>query len=259
MWETPTTRVWERLYREGKLNAAQRKFWETKPAEELYDLENDRDEVNNLAASPDHSAVLERMRNAHREHEKAVRDIGLLAEADMQARAKTLSPYEVGHDPKLYPFERVFAAAETASSLKPGVTDKLLKAMSDADAGVRYWGVMGLLMRGAAEVSASKERLASMLSDASPSVRIAAAEALGRYGDEATLPKVLEILIELADPVKNGAYVSTQALAAIDAIGSKAASLKTQILALPKSDPTAPERVRTEYITRLIQEITEKI
>jgi arylsulfatase A-like enzyme len=26
MWETPTTRVWERLYREGKLNAVQRKF-----------------------------------------------------------------------------------------------------------------------------------------------------------------------------------------------------------------------------------------
>ena len=32
MWETPTTRVWERLYKEGKLNEAQRKFWEKKPA-----------------------------------------------------------------------------------------------------------------------------------------------------------------------------------------------------------------------------------
>ena len=32
MWETPTTRVWKKLYDEGKLNAAQKHFWETKPA-----------------------------------------------------------------------------------------------------------------------------------------------------------------------------------------------------------------------------------
>ncbi len=39
MFETPTTRVWRELFDAGKLNAAQSRFWQEKPAEELYDLE----------------------------------------------------------------------------------------------------------------------------------------------------------------------------------------------------------------------------
>src|SRR3954471_1690079 len=129
MWQTPTTRVWERLYQEGKLNEAQRKFWEPKPAEELYDLRTDRDEVNNLAASPAHGRVLEELRKAHREHEAAVKDVGLLPEAEIHSRAGSASPYEMGHDAKKFPFDRVFAAADLASSLQPGVTGKLIANM----------------------------------------------------------------------------------------------------------------------------------
>jgi arylsulfatase A-like enzyme len=257
MWETPTTRVWERLYKEGKLNAAQRKFWEPKPAEELYDLEHDRDEVNNLAASAEHRPVIERLRKAHREHELEIRDIGLLPEADMQARGKGSSPYEAGHDPKRYPAERVLDAAEVASSLRPGVHADLERAMSDPDAGVRYWGVMGVLMRGAEETNAERPRLQkAMRDDASPSVRIAAAEALGRYGTEDDLRGALQTLLGLADPVKNGAYVAMQALGAIDALGRKADAIRQQVAALPNADPAAPARVRTEYIKRLIESIT---
>ena len=50
--ETPTTQVWLRLFQEGKLNEGQSAFWREKPSEELYDLENDPDQVRNLAASP---------------------------------------------------------------------------------------------------------------------------------------------------------------------------------------------------------------
>jgi hypothetical protein len=44
--------------------------------------------------------------------------------------------------------------------------------------------------------------------------------------------------------------------AAIDALGPKAASIRDQVAALPKNDPNAPERVRTEYSTSLITSIT---
>ena len=97
------------------------------------------------------------------------------------------------------------------------------------------------------------------LGDTSPSVRIVAAEALGKYGEEGDLSNVLSTLIGLADPLQSGAYVSMQALSAIDALGAKAAPLKQKIALLPKADPTAPERVRTEYISRLIAEIETKL
>ena len=38
MFETPTTRVWKRMFDQGKLNEAQSVFWKRKAPEELYDL-----------------------------------------------------------------------------------------------------------------------------------------------------------------------------------------------------------------------------
>jgi uncharacterized sulfatase len=253
MWETKTTAVWDRLYREGKLKPPQTYFWETKPAEELYDLQADRDEVNNLAGSPQYAATLERFRKAHREHELQVRDVGLLPEAEIHSRSIKSSPYEMGHDDRQYPAARVLAAADTASSLQPNVTAELSKAMQDADSGVRYWGAMGVLMRGAEETAKCHAALVKGLEDVSPSVRVAAAEALGRYGGDDDLRKALEVLIALADPAANHSYVAMHALNAIDALGKKAAPLKQRLGALPKSDPGSPERVRTEYTTRLLE------
>jgi uncharacterized sulfatase len=259
MWETPTTQVWERLYKDGKLKPPQTYFWEPKPPEELYDLENDRDEVKNLASSPQHKETLERLRKVLHEHQLQTRDIGLLPEAEIHARSKDTSPYETGHDPKRYPVERVLNIAQLASSLKPGCTAQLVKAMQDLDSGVRYWGVMGVLMRGEAEMQAAHTELTGALDDASPSVRIAAAETLAHYGTENDLNRALALLIKVANPVENGAYAAIQALNVIDGLGKKAARLKEQVKALPLDDPNAPERVRSEYTRRLVEHIAANL
>jgi uncharacterized sulfatase len=50
--EMPIMKDWRRLAFEGKLNPVQMQFFvRTKPKEELYDLDNDQYEVNNLAES----------------------------------------------------------------------------------------------------------------------------------------------------------------------------------------------------------------
>ena len=52
MFQTPTTRIWKQLYDAGQLNAEQRRFWEPKPSEELYDLDSDPDEVTTSPQIP---------------------------------------------------------------------------------------------------------------------------------------------------------------------------------------------------------------
>ena len=53
-----------RLAEEGKLTPAQAAPYGPRVAEELYDLENDPDEVVNLADDPEYAAVLDEMRRA---------------------------------------------------------------------------------------------------------------------------------------------------------------------------------------------------
>lgn len=252
-WQTPTARVWERLYKEGKLNAIQSRHWHTKPAEELYDLATDRDEVNNLAGSPDHQAVLRELRVAHEQHVKQIRDIGLLPEAEIHSRAGNNSPYEMGHDATRYPADRIFAMAQLASSLRPGVTGQLVAAMSDKDSAVRYWAVMGILMRGEQESRAARRHVVSALDDPSPSVRIVAAEILTKYGDENEVKTSLSRLLALADPVKNHPCLAAQALNAIDALGAKAKPVKDAVAALP------PPANKADRISPIFQSLYDSI
>ncbi len=255
MFETPTTQVWKRLYDAGRLNEAQRRFWQTKPPEELYDLESDPDEVVNLAGRPEHRATLERLRRALREWMLAVRDVGLLPEGEIHARAGSATPYEMGRDAQRYPLERILETAELASSLQPEVTATLLERLQDPDSAVRYWAALGLGMRGAGSSGESAPALRKALADSSPYVRIAAAEALGRDGDRKDLDRALAVLLELAPADRNGVYVSLMALNAIDALGERARRLREAVAKLPREDPAAPARMRT-YIPRLIESIT---
>ena len=203
--------------------------------------------------------MLERFRKAHRAHEVAIKDVGLLPEGEIHARAADSTPYEMGHNPGQYPVDRVLAAADLATSMQPSATAKLEGAMKDPDAGVRYWGVMGVLIRGKEEAERLKAALRSALADASPHVRIAAAEALGKYGSEGDLSAALNLLIDLADPEKHNSYIAIHALNAIDALGKKAAPLKDRIAALPTVDPKSPVRVSREYTTNLVNWLKETL
>ena len=251
-WSLPSTPVWERLYKDGKLKPPQTYFWETKPAEELYDLQSDRSEVNNLAPSPSHKSVVERFRKAHHDYELAVKDVGLLPEGEMHARAEGSTPFEMGHDPKKFPVERILAAADLATSGSSGATKQLEAALQDPDSGVRYWGAMGILIRGTEEVKRSHAALRKALADDSPYVRIAAAEALGKYGSAEDIDAALALLVGLADSEKNNSYIAIQALNALDALGKKAAPWKARIAVLATVDPKSPARVNKEYTTRLV-------
>ncbi len=257
MFETPTTKIWKQLYDDGKLAPPKTFFWQTKPPEELYDLQADPDEVKNLANSPQHREILARLRQAQQEHALNIRDVGFLPEGEIHSRAQGSSPYELGHDEQKYPLRKIIAAAELASSLAPEALPELQRLLRHPDSAVRHWATLGILMRGQSAVNSSRSQLEQALKDASPYVRINAAEALGRYGTEADLKQALPVLLEPAPPDKNGMYVSLWALNALDALGPKAAGAKDAIQALPRKSKSANART-AEYVPRLIEELLAK-
>ena len=254
MFRTPTTAVWHRLYREGKLSPPRTHFWETKTAEELYDLVEDPDETRNLADSREHAAVLERLRDVRRDWSLSIRDLGFLPESAIYSRSGSDPPHTMGADPKRYPVERIMGMAELATSMRAGVDDELRAGIEDSDGAVRYWAALGALIRGQEGVRSLAGPLREALSDEAPAVRVAAGEALGRHGSDADATRALSVLVELADAEKHGLHVAMIALNALDYLDDRAGPALERILALPQELPGMDRRFRI-YLPNLIAKI----
>ncbi len=254
MWQTPTTRAWEKLHHAGQLTPAQDAFWNRKPPEELYDLQTDRDEVKNLASSPAHAAIKAKFRQAQQEQVMKIRDVGFIPEGERFARAAGGAPYDLGHDDRKYPLARVLDTAELASMLQPGTVPALQQALADADSAVRYWGALGLLMRGPTAVEAARAELRAALQDASADVRITAAQALGQFGTDADRQEILPILAAHADWSRHGVFSAIAALNSLDALGAKAAPVARLIQTLPTKG-ASPNGRYNSYVPRLVEDL----
>ncbi|RMD74929.1 MAG: sulfatase [Lentisphaerae bacterium] len=75
-----------RLHLEDKLEWPQSIMFQPRPAEELYDTENDPWEINNLAGDPAYREVLERMRKALDDWRQEIHDMGEINEEEMVRR-----------------------------------------------------------------------------------------------------------------------------------------------------------------------------
>ena len=186
-----------RLEKSGELSAAAQLFSAgRKPVEELYDLENDPHEIRNLAADPAHADRMQKMREAHYRWVRDTRDIGLLPEPEIIARGKVHGArYEIlrqeGSKAVMARLGETAALASSGAKALP----KLLAAMSDTDAAVRYWGAMGVGNIAPKNNSKALQAMTGALGDSSASVRIAAGRALARLGKpEDALPTLKRAL-----------------------------------------------------------------
>jgi N-sulfoglucosamine sulfohydrolase len=87
MEEMPTMQVWRKLNYEGKLSAPQKQFFQLiKPVEELYDLNVDPHEINNLAGDAKYAAMLKEMRAALDQWTRDTGDLGAVTEKELIRR-----------------------------------------------------------------------------------------------------------------------------------------------------------------------------
>jgi N-sulfoglucosamine sulfohydrolase len=175
LWKLDSMRAWEREWKAGRLNDIQSAFFRPRPGEELYDLETDPDETVNLAADPAHAETLLRMRAENLRHLRAIGDLGLMPEAEMVRRARGRSPREIFADG--YDLDATIAAAELCGRGEGGM-EKMIAGLKHPESAVRYWSAAGLATLAPDARPPAGPSLAESLVDESPSVRIAAAEAL---------------------------------------------------------------------------------
>ena len=260
MFGTNTTAVWKKMFDSGELKPPQTYFWETKPTEELYDLQTDKWEVHNLAESAAHRAALERLRKALDAQERATRDVGFMPEYELHRDEKTITAYERGRDPKRYDFDRVYAMAQAASDravplarVRPGLADK--------DPIVRYWAATGILMRGKDAVGTASADLAKLLDDPEPGPQIAASEALARYGAPDLRRRALDALLARSDASRNHEYVAMFALNALNQVTDLPEDVKTAVGKLPTTPTTTPDhmRQRENYLPKLVTAVVSGI
>jgi len=96
--EMPTMQLWRRLHAEGRLRGPQKHFFAaTKPAEELYDLDTDPHEINNLAGSPQYVDKLIELRSVLDQWMEETNDLGAVPETELIRRGlvrNVLEAYE---------------------------------------------------------------------------------------------------------------------------------------------------------------------
>ena len=190
---------WRQLYRAGKLNAAQRQFFEARPPEALYDITSDPHEVNNLAGDPKYANVLQKLREQLRQRVKSLPDLSFFPESYMVDQALDdgaefgrRHAKEIAHlvdiaDLALLPFEQAEA--------------KLKAALADKQAWPRYWALIACSCFGKQAESLAGDAK-QLLDDPELLVRVRAAEFLGLIGAADPRPALMEVLATSDSPIE---------------------------------------------------------
>jgi len=193
-WEAPIYDRFQQLARAGKLKGPQAEYARRfKAVEQLYDSENDPEMVHNLAGDRAYANVLKQMRRRLHDWMVETRDLALVEERELYARARGRSLWAVGQEIDNY--QRIL---ETANLQLHGESAfaELKTRSTDADPLVRYWAVLGLMViTQTAEsemVDAILPSLNRSLTDESIDVRLLAAEGLFNLGEyKNALPVVI--------------------------------------------------------------------
>lgn len=210
LWQMEASKAWDEAYAAGQTNEVQSRFFKPKGAtEELYDMHQDPDSVNNLAANPEYAETMNAMRTGLRQQQLKNIDTGMITEMDMsQLIAETgKTAYDIARDPQLYNLPALLDAADLAMEQDENNLSALTALLQSKDRGLRYWGIVGCFLLNHGEVAAAA------MQDDSHEVRAMAAWLAINSGSKAAGTATLLSLVE------NQSYSALTALNIIDWMG----------------------------------------
>lgn len=192
-WGMPSNKAWDKLVLGGhNTNPDWKLTFEAHPAEMLFDLKNDPDELHDLSAAPEYAETLSKMRQALSEHVRATTDLGFF-----------LPNSRVGHilyekvRKEKYPLDELYALVETAGTATSTSLPILEKAIVSALPEMRFWGAVGYAkLARENQVENCPQTLLALLQDENPYIAAEAAYAVAYLG------KAHEGVARLVTPVQ---------------------------------------------------------
>lgn len=237
---------WLELFQSGKTNAAQSAFFEPTPAEQLFDLENDPHEINNLADDPTHEVIKDQLALVLAQQMASIRDLGVLPEAELHRRTAGMPPYDWSRVPGNLDYHRIQVVANEATLGVVQLPETIAQRLQDPEPAIRYWTLRGLEFHQAesyrAKVDAIHAHLDTardLLEDESPDVVMAAADLLVRWGNRVDRRDGLNVLAKMGDPAGNH-FIALTALGYLNNLGDYAEPVHEILASYPLESENLP-------------------
>ena len=208
--------------------------------EELYDTQTDPLNLNNLADSGEHEAMLSKFRALQREWSLETKDLGFIPETVVWQRAGSVAPLEYFGETEMN-LEKVRQAADLVGM--PNALAEQKRLLQDTDPAVRFWAVQGLKLK-----NENLNDLNSLLQDPSAAVRIAVAEAVLKHQTDSQAMRVLCDSLQSKD--ENEVLLAARALELLGERGRPALPFVKMARRKAMRDPS-PIEVFIEFSTSM--------
>lgn len=206
---------WDSLYRAGELNAVQSTFFQARPPEVLFDVEDDPYETKNLAGNPEYKDKLLELRSKLNAWMTSMPDLSMYPEHFLINEAFD-NPVKFGKDHQS-DIARYLDIANLCLEEKRQASRSLKKALRSEDPWDRYWALISITSvdkpvktRHALSFAKSIEKIAK--SDPEPLNRMQAALYLALKQGQDPVPVMTEALYDADYPAEGLLILNTVVL-----------------------------------------------
>ncbi len=173
-------------YKENKLSSLQGSLFEARPAEYLFDIENDLWETRNLATDPEYNAVLQEMRGLLQSEVLQSRDIMFLPEYEISLLSNHTSAYEFRLDGVKYPLEEIYKVASLSGFRDKETTAAQAELLLNQNPVIRYWAAVGLRSQNPEDLTHYLQNLTKAVNDPYLPVAVIASSVMYRLNGSKT-------------------------------------------------------------------------
>ncbi|MEJ7769455.1 MAG: sulfatase, partial [Chitinophagaceae bacterium] len=158
----------------GSLDNLQKSLFADRPAEFLFDIENDKWETHNLVKDAGSQPVLQLMRKQLDNEVLRSRDVMFLPEYEIGRLAAVTTPYEYRLNNTAYPLKQIYAVAALSGLRSDSIARQQVKLLASNNNIIRYWAIIGLRCQHKAALDPYKLALVGAMGDAYAPVTITA-------------------------------------------------------------------------------------